>query len=173
MRIFGLAGWSGSGKTTLIVQLIPALTRHGITVSTIKHAHHDFDIDHPGKDSHRHRTSGATEVMVTSDQRWALMHELRGAPAQTIGELCRHMSPVDLILVEGFKREPHPKLEIHRPSVGKPLLAPEDKTIVAIASDAALTGLSLPVLPLNDIEAIARFIITHCDLTAGERGAAQ
>jgi molybdopterin-guanine dinucleotide biosynthesis protein B len=173
MQIFGLAGWSGSGKTTLIVQLIPALLRCGVTVSTIKHAHHDFDVDQPGKDSYRHRQSGATEVMVSSDRRWALMHELHGAPQPTIEELSRYMSPVDLMLIEGFKREPHPKLEIHRPALGQPLLAFEDDTIVAVASDAAVPGLAIPLLPLNDAEAIARFIITHCRIEVSERGAAQ
>jgi molybdopterin-guanine dinucleotide biosynthesis protein B len=173
MRVFGLAGWSGSGKTTLMTRLLPALLRRGITVSTLKHAHHDFDVDQPGKDSHRHREAGAIEVMVSSDQRWALMHELRGAAEPSLAELLQHMSPVDLVIVEGFKRVPLPKLEIHRPAVGKPLLAPGDKDIVAVASDMPLAGLAVPCLSLDDPEAIADFIIAHCRIEVPERGAAQ
>jgi molybdopterin-guanine dinucleotide biosynthesis protein B len=161
MRIFGLAGWSGSGKTTLMTALIPELVFRGITVSTLKHAHHAFDVDHPGKDSWRHRQAGAREVMVSSQNRWALMHELRGAPEPSFDELVRRMSPVDLLLVEGFKRNPHPKIEVHRPSLGKPLLYPEDPFVVAIASDEALPGLPLPWLPLTDAGAIADFILGH------------
>jgi molybdopterin-guanine dinucleotide biosynthesis protein B len=161
MRIFGLAGWSGSGKTTLMTALIPELVSRGITVSTLKHAHHAFDVDHPGKDSWRHRQAGAREVMVSSQNRWALMHELRGAPEPSFGELVRRMSPVDLLLVEGFKRNPHPKIEVYRPSLGKPLLHPEDPFIVAIASDEALPGLPLPWLPLSDVGAIATFVLAH------------
>jgi molybdopterin-guanine dinucleotide biosynthesis protein B len=166
-HVFGLAGWSGSGKTTLLTQLLPALIARGVSVSTLKHAHHDFDIDQPGKDSHRHRTAGATEVLVTSDQRWALMHELRGAPEPSLEELLTHLSPVDLVIVEGFKRSALPKLEIHRPSVGKQLMAPEDKTIVAVASDVALTGLAVPCLSLERVDTIATFIIDYCALRMG------
>ena len=126
MRIFGLAGWSGSGKTTLMTLLIPELVSRGITVSTLKHAHHSFDVDQPGKDSWRHRQAGAGEVMITSQNRWALMHELRGTPEPSLDELVARMSPVDLLLIEGFKRHPHPKIEIYRPSLGKPPLHPED-----------------------------------------------
>jgi len=158
MRIFGLAGWSGSGKTTLLAALIPELVGRGITVSTIKHAHHEFDIDQPGKDSWRHRQAGAREVMVASSRRFALMHELRDEPEPSLAELAARMAPVDLLLVEGFKREPHPKLEVHRPSVGKPFLYPDDPHIVAIASDRPLT-VPLTVLPLADVAAIADFII--------------
>ena len=158
MRIFGLAGWSGSGKTTLLDALIPELVRRGITVSTIKHAHHEFDIDQPGKDSWRHRQAGAREVMVASSRRFALMHELRDAPEPSLAELIARMAPVDLLLVEGFKRDSHPKLEVHRPSVGKPFLYPDDPHIVAIASDTALAA-PLPVLPLADVAAIADFIL--------------
>ena len=122
MRIFGLAGWSGSGKTTLLTAVIPELVARGLKVSTIKHAHHEFDIDRPGKDSWRHRQAGAGEVMVASSRRWAIMHELRGAPEPTLEELAAHMSPADLLLVEGWKRHPHPKIEVHRPSLGKPLI---------------------------------------------------
>src|SRR5258707_8585745 len=118
MRILGLAGWSGSGKTTLLSRLVPELGRRGLTVSTLKHAHHSFDVDQPGKDSWEHRRAGAVEVMVSSANRWALMHENRGAPEATLEDLLRRMSAVDLVIVEGFKNHPHPKLEIHRPSVG-------------------------------------------------------
>ena len=173
MRVFGLAGWSGSGKTTLMTRLIPALIRHGLTVSTLKHAHHDFDIDQPGKDSWRHREAGAQEVMVASDRRWALMHELRGAREPTMDELLRRLSPVDLVIVEGYKRGDHPKLEVFRKSVGKPLLAPEDETIVAIASDAPVPDLALPYFALEDVAAIASFIIAHCRIEVLEDGAAQ
>lgn len=173
MRVFGLAGWSGSGKTTLMTRLIPALTRRGVTVSTLKHAHHEFDVDQAGKDSWRHREAGAQEVLIASDRRWALMHELRGAREPTMDELLRRMSPVDLVLVEGYKRGDHPKLEVFRKSVGKPLLAPEDETIVAIASDAPLPGVSLPRFALEDATAIAAFIIAHCRIEVVEDGAAQ
>jgi molybdopterin-guanine dinucleotide biosynthesis adapter protein len=166
MRIFGLAGWSGSGKTTLVTRLVPELTRRGLTVSTVKHAHHAFDVDQPGKDSWLHRVAGATEVMISSQQRWALMHEHRGAPEATLEELVRHMSPVDLLLVEGFKSQPHAKLEVHRAALGKPLLCRDDKHIVAVASDRALTGVAVPVLPLDDAEAIARFILAHLQIAA-------
>ena len=161
MRIFGLAGWSGSGKTTLMTALIPEFVSRGITVSTIKHAHHAFDVDQPGKDSWRHRQAGAREVMVSSQHRWALMHELRGAPEPSFDELVRRMTPVDLLLVEGFKRHPHPKIEVYRPSLGKPLLHPEDPFVVAIASDETLPELPLPWLPLSDAGAIADFILAH------------
>jgi molybdopterin-guanine dinucleotide biosynthesis protein B len=161
MRIFGLAGWSGSGKTTLMTALIPELVSRGITVSTLKHAHHSFDVDQPGKDSWRHRHAGAGEVLVSSQNRWALMHELRGMPEPSFDELVRRMSPVDLLLVEGFKRHPHPKIEVYRPSLGKPPLHPEDPFVVAVASDEMLPGLALPLLPLSDAGAIAAFILDH------------
>ena len=164
MKVFGLAGWSGSGKTTLVVKLLPVLIARGLSVSTIKHAHHAFDIDKPGKDSYEHRVAGATEVMVGSAQRWALMHEHRGAPEPTAAELMRRMSPVDLLLIEGFKREAHDKLEVYRRANGKPLLQPDDPHIVAVASDVALPNLALPVLPIDDVVAIADFIIAHCGL---------
>jgi molybdopterin-guanine dinucleotide biosynthesis adapter protein len=161
MRIFGLAGWSGSGKTTLMTALIPEFVARGVTVSTVKHAHHAFDVDQPGKDSWRHRQAGAREVMVVSERRWALMHELRETPEPPLGDLIEHMSPVDLLLVEGFKRHPHPKIEIYRPSLGKPRLHPDDRFIVAVAADEALPGLALPWLPLSDAHAIASFILAH------------
>jgi molybdopterin-guanine dinucleotide biosynthesis protein B len=161
MRIFGLAGWSGSGKTTLMTALIPELVDRGVTVSTLKHAHHAFDVDQPGKDSWRHRQAGAREVMISSQNRWALMHELRGAAEPTFDELVRRMGAVDLLLVEGFKRHPHPKIEVYRPSLGKPLLHPEDPLVVAIASDETLPGLTLPWLPLSDASTVATFILGH------------
>jgi molybdopterin-guanine dinucleotide biosynthesis adapter protein len=166
MGIFGLAGWSGSGKTTLLTALIPALIARGLSVSTIKHAHHAFDIDQPGKDSWRHRQAGAREVLVSSARRWALMHELRGADDDTeptLDELLAHLSPVDLVLVEGFKRDPHPKIEVHRPSLGKPLLYPEDPHIVAVASDKPIAGAPLPLLPLGDAVAIADFMLDQLE----------
>ena len=158
MRIFGLAGWSGSGKTTLLTALVPKFAARGLTVSTIKHAHHDFDVDRPGKDSWRHRQAGAQEVMVASSRRWALMHELRTRPEPALEELIKRMSPVDLLLVEGFKSHPHPKIEVYRRSVGKPFLHPEDAHIIAIASDEPL-DVPLPQLPLSDATAIANFIL--------------
>ncbi|WP_151115327.1 molybdopterin-guanine dinucleotide biosynthesis protein B [Hypericibacter adhaerens] len=167
MKVMGLAGWSGSGKTTLMMRLLPELIGRGLTVSTMKHAHHSFDIDQPGKDSYVHRSAGAKEVMVASAHRWALMHEIRGEPEPGAADLMRHMTPVDLVLIEGFKREPHPKLEVHRQANGKPLIHPEDPHIVAVASDTALPGVTLPVLPLDDIKAIADFVIRHCGLRAG------
>jgi molybdopterin-guanine dinucleotide biosynthesis protein B len=164
MRVFGLAGWSGSGKTTLLTRLIPALVARGVTVATVKHAHHNFDVDQPGKDSWKHRQAGASEVLISSSARWALMHEHRGAREPGLAELLSHMSPVDLVIVEGFKGDAFPKLEIHRPSVGKPLLYPDDPDIVAIASDAPLAGLPLPLFTLDAIEAIAAFILAHCQI---------
>ena len=172
MKVFGLAGWSGSGKTTLMTKLVPALVARGITVSTMKHAHHGFDVDKPGKDSYEHRTAGATEVMITSTHRWALMRELRGAPEPTVEELMQHMTPVDLLLIEGFKAQLHEKLEVHRRALGKSLLCHDDPKIVAIARDAPLPDLALPQLDLDDVDAIAAFIIAHCGLSAAAQGAA-
>lgn len=158
MRVFGLAGWSGAGKTTLLSKLIPALTAQGLRVSTLKHAHHNFDLDTPGKDSWVHRQSGATEVAIVSANRYAIMHELRGQPEPTIEELLPRLAPVDLVLIEGFKRHKHDKLEIHRPALGKALLSPDDPDIVAVASDTKVAGLAVPLLDLNDIAAIAAFV---------------
>ncbi|MBV9954840.1 MAG: molybdopterin-guanine dinucleotide biosynthesis protein B [Pseudolabrys sp.] len=155
MRIIGLAGWSGSGKTTLITKVLPRLIARGRTVSTLKHAHHGFDLDKPGKDSFMHRASGATEVIISSERRWAVLHELRGEEEWNLPALLSKASPVDLILVEGFKREPLPKLEIYREANGKPLLHPDDPHIVAVASDSRLPAVKLPVVDLNDIEKIA------------------
>ena len=164
MKLFGLAGWSGSGKTTVLVRLVPLLAGRGLRVSTVKHAHHGFDIDHPGKDSYRHRGAGATEVLVASAKRWALIHELHEAPEPELAELLARMTPVDLVLIEGFKRDRHPKLEIWRRSNGKPLLCLDDPHIVAVASDEPVEGLPVPRLDLNDPDALARFIIGHCGL---------
>lgn len=164
MRILGIAGWSGAGKTTLLAKLIPELTARGIRLSTLKHAHHGFDVDTPGKDSYVHRAAGATEVMVTSGKRWALMHELRDEAEPDVADLLRHMTPVDLLLIEGFKRQPHDKVEIFRGANGKPLLSASDPTYVAILSDAPLPDAHLPVIDLNDIGAIADFILAHCRL---------
>jgi molybdopterin-guanine dinucleotide biosynthesis protein B len=160
LRVFGFAGWSGSGKTTLIEQLIPRLVARGTRLALVKHAHHAFDVDQPGKDSHRHRSAGATEVLVTSSQRWALMHELRGAPELTLAQAIARLSPCDLVLVEGYKRTAGlPKLEIHRGSVGKPWLHPDDPWIVAIAADVeppAAAG--RPWLRLDDLDGIAALV---------------
>jgi molybdopterin-guanine dinucleotide biosynthesis protein B len=158
MKTFGFAGWSGSGKTTLIEQLIPRFVAHGLSVSLIKHAHHSFDVDHPGKDSWRHRQAGCREVMIGSGVRWALMHELRGAPEPSLDALVARMSPCDLLLVEGFKRYDMPKLEIYRAANGKPPLHPEDAHIVAVATDAPLAT-RLPQLDLNDADGIAAFVL--------------
>jgi molybdopterin-guanine dinucleotide biosynthesis protein B len=160
MRIIGLAGWSGYGKTTLLTKLLPRLIARGLAVSTVKHAHHAFDIDQPGKDSHSHRMAGATEVLAGSANRWALVHELRGAAEPTLRELLAKLAPVDLVIVEGYKREPHPKLEVHRAEIRKPLLQPDDPHIVAIASDQPMTA-AVPVVSLDDIEAIADIVLRH------------
>jgi len=161
MRIIGLAGWSGSGKTTLITKLIPRLRARGLRVSTLKHAHHGFDLDRPGKDSFMHREAGATEVLISSAKRWAILHELREEPEWDLGGLVAKMSPVDLVLVEGFKRDAFPKLEIHRVANGKPLLYPQDTHIVAVASDSLLPRAPLLVLDLNDIEPIVDLLLAR------------
>ena len=159
MKVMGIVGWSGSGKTSLVVEVLPILKRHGLKVSTMKHAHHRFDVDKPGKDSFRHREAGASEILVVTSSRWVLMHESREEPEPSIESLIERMTPVDLLLVEGFKTHHHPKLEIHRPSEGKPLMCTGDPEIVAVACDVALEGLPVPVLDLNDPEGIARFIL--------------
>jgi molybdopterin-guanine dinucleotide biosynthesis protein B len=161
MRIIGLAGWSGSGKTTLATKLIPVLIGRGIRVSTLKHAHHGFDLDQPGKDSFMHRAAGATEVIISSAKRWAVLHELREEGEWDLGALVAKMSPVDLVLVEGFKRDAFPKLEIHRAANGKPLIQPDDPYIVAIASDTPLPQAKVPVVDLNDVEKIADLLLAH------------
>lgn len=161
MRIIGLAGWSGSGKTTLIAKLIPRLIARGLRVSTLKHAHHGFDLDKPGKDSFMHRVAGATEVIISSAKRWAILHELRDEPEWNMADLVAKMSPVDLVLVEGFKRDSFPKLEIHRAENDKPLLHPDDPYIVAVACDTALPHAKVPVIDLNDIDAVADLLLEH------------
>jgi molybdopterin-guanine dinucleotide biosynthesis protein B len=158
MKTFGFAGWSGSGKTTLIEQLIPRFVQKGLRVALIKHAHHTFDVDHPGKDSYRHRHAGAQEILVTSSRRWVLMHELRGAPEPSFEEQVKRISPCDLLLVEGFKHAPIPKLEVWRAVTGEPLLHPNDPHIVAVASDAKVET-RLPLFDLGDFDAIAQFIL--------------
>jgi molybdopterin-guanine dinucleotide biosynthesis adapter protein len=155
MRVIGFAGWRGAGKTMLLRRLIPLLSARGLRVSTLKHAHHGFDVDQPGKDSWEHRQAGAKEVLVASSVRWALVHEQRGDAEPGLPALLAHLSPVDLVLVEGFKREAHPKIEVHRAATAKPLLHPDDPSIVAIASDVPLHGLPIPLHHLDDVEAIA------------------
>lgn len=161
MKVVGLAGWSGAGKTTLLIRLIPLLAGRGIAVSTLKHAHHAFDVDTPGKDSHAHRVAGARQVLVASANRWALMTELRGAPEPPLAELLGRLSPVDLVVVEGFKREPlHPKVEVHRAANGKPWLHPGDPSIRAVASDAPLPGGAvLPRADLDSLDAVADLVL--------------
>jgi molybdopterin-guanine dinucleotide biosynthesis adapter protein len=168
-NVFGFAGYSGVGKTTLIEQLLPRFVLHGLKVALIKHAHHNFDIDKPGKDSFRHREAGATEVLVTSDKRWVLMHELRDEPEPNLEEQLKLFSPHDLILVEGYKKAAIPKLELHRPSIGRPILHTEDPHIVAIATDAPLTT-HLPQLDINNPEQIAQFVIAHMGLSDRKPG---
>jgi molybdopterin-guanine dinucleotide biosynthesis protein B len=155
MRIIGLAGWSGSGKTTLVSNVIPVLVRRGLKVATVKHAHHEFDIDKPGKDSWLHRQAGACEVAIVSSRRWAIVHELGEEPEPPLAEVLAKLSPVDLVVVEGFKRHSHPKLEVYRAALGKPLMHPDDDCIVAVATDAPLPRAQVPVLMLDDFERIA------------------
>jgi molybdopterin-guanine dinucleotide biosynthesis adapter protein len=162
-RVLGIAGWSGAGKTTLLTRLIPVLTQRGLRVATVKHAHHAFDVDQPGKDSYEHRRAGASEVIVSSARRWVVMHEVGDAPEASLGELLRKVSPCDLVLVEGFKRERLPKLEVFRPALGKPALHLEDERIVAIASDAAVPMSRLPVVDLNDVEAVADLVCERAE----------
>lgn len=173
MKVFGFAGWSGSGKTTLIEKLVPLLAREGRRISLIKHAHHEFDVDQPGKDSWRHRKAGCAEVLVTSSQRWALMHELGEKPELTLPEALARLSPCELVLVEGFKRAAIPKLEIHRTIVGKPLLHPVDPNIVGLATDAPdeFTGSPLSVLDLSNVPAICAFVLAHCAMLEIDKSA--
>ena len=161
MRIIGLAGWSGSGKTTLITKAIPSLIARGCRVSTLKHAHHVFDLDQPGKDSFFHRTAGATEVVISSAKRFAILHELREEREWDLPALLGKLSPVDLVLVEGFKRDRFPKLEVHRVANGKPLLHPADPHIVAVASDRPLPEAKVPVIDLDDIEGIVDLLLAR------------
>lgn len=169
MKIFGIVGWKNNGKTTLMTQLISVLTARGYHVSTIKHAHHDFDVDTLGKDSHRHREAGATEVLVGSGTRWALMHELRGAPEPGLDELIPRLTPVDILLVEGFKQHGHMKLEVVLKGGDNPLIAAGDRDVVAVASNDSSLDLppGLPLLPLDEPEAVADFILERVNLTQG------
>ena len=160
MKIFGIAGYSGSGKTTLIERVLPQLAARGLRVAVIKHTHHDFDIDRPGKDSYRHREAGCKEVMIASDHRWVIMHELRGAPEPPLEAQIARMAPCDLLLVEGYKHYPMPKLEIFREANGKPPLHPDDPHIVAIAADRQFAS-PLPQFDLNDLDGIADFVLVH------------
>lgn len=173
MKVIGIAGWSGAGKTTLISRVIPLLRQQGLSVSVIKHAHHAFDVDVPGKDSWVHRQSGAEEVLVSSAKRWALMHELRGAAEPELPDLLEKMSPVDLVVIEGFKSEPHPKVEVYRKASGKPPLFPADPAIAGIATDTAFKT-TLPVVDLDDISAIAammcKYAVPIADVLAAHVG---
>jgi len=168
VKIFGVTGYSGSGKTTLIERMLPQMIGRGLRISVLKHAHHDFDIDRPGKDSFRHRQAGAGEVLLANASRWVLMHELRDAREPTLAEYATRFSPCDLLLVEGFKHEAIPRLEVHRPANGKPALWPQERQIVAVASDQAAPA-ELPAgvcwLELNDVPTIVTFILDHLQLT--------
>jgi len=159
--MIGLAGWSGSGKTTLITKVLPVLIKRGLKISTLKHAHHGFDLDQPGKDSFMHRAAGASEVIISSAKRWAVLHELHEEPEWDMPALLKKIAPVDLVLVEGYKRESFPKIEIYRVANGKPLLHSEDKFIVAVASDTQLPDVTLPVIDLNDIDSVADALLKH------------
>jgi len=159
MKVIGLAGWSGAGKTTLLTRLIPVLAARGLKVSTIKHAHHAFDIDHPGKDSHMHREAGATEVLVASSARYALIHELRGEEEPGLGALLAKLSAVDLVIVEGFKAHAHPKVEVHRAANGKPFLFAAAPNVKAVVSDVVAAEWTGPTATLDDIEAVADLLL--------------
>jgi len=161
MRVIGLAGWSGAGKTTLVEKLIPELRRRGFTVSTLKYAHHAFDMDRPGKDSHRHREAGAAQVLVASPMRLALLTELRDAPEPRLGELLGMFAPVDIVLIEGFRSDAHRKIEIHREANGKPLRYPDDPQIVALVSDLAAPPERLPHAHIDDVEKAADLVLAH------------
>ena len=163
MRLYGVVGWKNAGKTGLMERLVTEITGRGVRVSTVKHAHHSFDVDHPGKDSFRHRKAGATEVMLASRNRFALMHELRETEEPQLSDLLARLSPVDLVLIEGYKRDQHPKVEAHRAVTGNPLIAPDDPTIRAVASDTPV-DLDRPVFDLNDTRAIADFILSEVGL---------
>ncbi|HEY9079331.1 molybdopterin-guanine dinucleotide biosynthesis protein B [Magnetovibrio sp.] len=165
-HIIGIVGWSGSGKTTLLSDLIPVLTERGYTVSTMKHTHHDFDMDRPGKDSYRHREAGAKEVLLTSRKRWALLHELRDEPEYEIDALIAQMAAVDILLIEGFKSHKYPKIEVNRPSRGKDLLCLTDDSVVAVATDDRFDGVGVVQIDLNDVEAVADYIVSYLRLEA-------
>ncbi|HEU0222290.1 MAG TPA: molybdopterin-guanine dinucleotide biosynthesis protein B [Paracoccaceae bacterium] len=169
MRLYGVVGWQNSGKTTLVEKLVAELVARGFSVSTVKHAHHAFDLDRPGKDSFRHREAGAREVLLTSRHRWALMHELRGDEEPPLVALLERLAPVDLVLVEGYKRDAHPKIEAHRAATGAPILAREDPTVRAVATNDPVGALPVPVLPLDDAAGLADFILADLGLTRPRR----
>ena len=164
MQKFGIAGWQNSGKTTLVKNLIPTFAKKGLTVSTIKHAHHNFDIDKPGKDSYEHRQAGAQEVLISSQRRWALIHEQDDQNETNLHELLSKLQPVDLVLIEGFKKENHSKLEVHRGNLGKELICQTDPKICMVVSDVKLSGLDVPVFDISDYNAISEFIIEYLKL---------
>jgi molybdopterin-guanine dinucleotide biosynthesis protein MobB len=164
MRLYGVTGWKNAGKTVLVERLVAEITGRGLTVSTLKHAHHGFDVDHPGKDSHRHRAAGASQVLVASGRRWALMTELRGGPEPCLDALLARLDPVDLVLAEGYKRDRHRKIEVRRAAAAQDLIAAGDETVEAIASDLPLDGVAVPVFHLDDVPAIADFILTRVGL---------
>jgi molybdopterin-guanine dinucleotide biosynthesis protein B len=163
MKVIGIVGWSGSGKTTLLTRLIPLLVSRGLRVATLKHAHHAFDVDQPGKDSYEHRKAGASEVIVSSARRWVLMHEVGDGTEATLAEHLQRLSPCDLVLIEGYKSERHPKMEVFRESVGKSALHPTDPRIVAVASDRPLPGLAIPQVDLNDVAAVADLVFARAE----------
>ncbi len=164
MKIFGIVGWKNSGKTTMVAGLVTELKSRGYSISTVKHAHHAFDLDQPGRDSYKHREAGAQEVLISSGNRWALMHELEGEEEFQLAELLTKMTPVDLVLVEGFKKEPHAKIECHRVASEMPLICSKDETIVAVATDVEVDALGLPKLDLNNVPAVADFVLKHVGL---------
>ncbi len=164
MKVYGVVGWKNSGKTTLMEKLVAEMRRRGLTVSTVKHAHHVFDVDQPGKDSHRHREAGAGEVLLASRRRWALMHELRDEEEPTLEALLAKLAPADIVLVEGYKRDAHPKIEAFRAETGRDLIARDDPTVRAVATNDPIEGLALPLLPLDDAAAVADFILAELGL---------
>jgi len=161
VRVIGIVGWKNNGKTTLVVRLVEHFAARGLAVSTVKHAHHSVDVDQPGKDSWRHREAGAKEVMLATARRWVQIHELKGEDEPPLETLLARMAPVDLVIVEGFKRFPHPKIEVHLAARGTPLFAREDDTVIAVASDAVIEGLDRPTLAVDDVDSIAAFIMEH------------
>jgi molybdopterin-guanine dinucleotide biosynthesis adapter protein len=166
MKVFGVVGWKNNGKTTLVERLVANLTAAGYRISTVKHAHHEVDLDQPGKDTWRHREAGAREVVLATARRWAVVHELRDEAEPSLDELLARMTPVDLVVVEGFKRFPHPKLEVHRRERGTPLIARDDPSVVAVATDEPLPGLHVPQFGLNDVAGVARFVLDRLEIPA-------
>ena len=164
MRVYGVIGWKNAGKTTLVERLVGEISSRGYSVSTVKHTHHKVDVDRPGKDSHRHRQAGARQVILASSARWALMTELRGRPEQPLRDLLRHLDPVDLVIVEGYKRDDHPKVEAWRAETGQPLIAREDPTVRAVATNDDPGAIGQPVIGLDDVGGIADFILSDLGL---------